>query len=169
MSKRQKEKAAVRRAKAKAAAPRAELKLLRMAASKVRLVTDLIRNKPVEEALNILTFTPKSAARPVAKLLRSAVANADAKGFDVDALVISQALVGEATQMKRFRPRAMGRANRILKRSCHVTLELNTREAIKALAAKPPKAERAPATASAAPAKTEKKTKKASDKPKAKA
>jgi hypothetical protein len=56
-----------------------------------------------------------------------------------------------------------------LKRSCHVTLELNTREAIKALAAKPPKAERAPATASAAPAKTEKKTKKASDKPKAKA
>ena len=126
MSTRQKLKTQVRREARKAAPPRAELKLLRMAASKVRLVVDLIRNKPVEEALNILNFTPKASARPLAKLLRSAVANADAKGgYDIDELVVAHASVGEGTQMKRFRPRAMGRANRILKRTCHVTFVLD--------------------------------------------
>jgi len=129
MSRREREKAAVRRAKKKAALPRAELRLLRMPASKVRLVVDLVRGKPVEEALNILNFTPKYASKPLAKLLRSAVANADQKGgYDVDQLVLKTAQVGEAPQLKRFRPRAMGRANRILKRSCHVTFELGLPE-----------------------------------------
>src|SRR5262245_43848283 len=101
MSKRQKLKTQVSREKKKAAPPRAELKLLRMPASKVRLVVDLIRGKPVEEALNILTFTPKRASAPLAKLLRSAVANADAKGgYDIDDLVVANAQVGEAAQMK---------------------------------------------------------------------
>jgi len=125
MSTRQREKAAVRREKKKAALPYAKLRLLRMPASKVRLVVDLVRGKPVEQALNILNFTNKSAAKPLAKLLRSAVANADQKGgYDVDSLIVKSAQVGEAPQMKRFRPRAQGRANRILKRSCHVTFEL---------------------------------------------
>jgi len=172
MSTRQKEKAIARRAKAKAAAPFAKLNLLRMPASKVRLVVDLIRNKPVEEALNILTFTPKSAARSLAKLLRSAVANADAKGYDVDQLIVSNAQVGEAPQMKRFRPRAMGRANRILKRTCHITLELNTKAKLKELklAAKAPKAPTAPVEKAPEAVKAPKaSTKKTSDKAKTKA
>ena len=125
MSKRQKLKTQARREAKKAAPPRAELRLLRMPASKVRLVVDLIRGKPVEEALNILTFTPLGASRALAKLLRSAVANADAKGRNIDELIVADAQVGEAPQMKRFRPRAMGRANRILKRTCHVTFVLD--------------------------------------------
>src|SRR6187431_475923 len=109
MSKRQRAKTAVRRAKKQAALPHAVLRLLRMPASKVRLVVDLVRGKPVEEALNILTCTPKGASKPLAKLLRSAVANADAKGgYDIDDLIVADAQVGEAPQMKRFRPRAMG-------------------------------------------------------------
>ena len=127
MSKRQREKAAVRREKKKAANPTASLRLLRMPASKVRLVVDLVRGKGVEEALNILNFTPKYAAKPLAKLLRSAVANAEQKGgYDVDSLVLLNAQVGEAPQMKRFRPRAMGRANGIIRRTCHVTFQLGT-------------------------------------------
>jgi len=127
MSKRQAQKAKDRRERKKAALPKAELKLLRMAASKVRLVVDLVRGKPVEEALNILNFTPKYSARPLAKLLRSAVANAETKGgYDVDTLIVKTAMVDEGPQMKRFRPRAMGRSNRILKRTCHVRFELGT-------------------------------------------
>ena len=127
MSKRQAEKAKRIREANKAALPSAKLSLLRMPASKVRLVVDLVRGKPVEEALNILTFTPKYASRPLAKLLRSAVANADQKGgYDVDTLIIKDAQVGEGSQLKRFRPRAMGRANGIIRRTCHVTFQLGT-------------------------------------------
>lgn len=154
MSKRQKEKAAARKAIRKAAPPKAELNLLRMPASKVRLVVDLVRGKKVEEALNILTFTPKSAAKPLAKLLRSAVANADAKGgYDIDQLIVADAQVGEAPQMKRFRPRAMGRANRILKRTCHVVFQLDRQGAKKAAAKKPVKEAAPAAEATKAPAK----------------
>jgi len=129
MSKRQREKYAARKLAAKAALPHAQLNLLRMPASKVRLVVDLIRGKPVEQALNIITFTPKYASLHLAKLLRSAVANADQKGgYDVDRLIVKDAQVGEAPQMKRFRPRAMGRAGKILKRSCHITLQLGLAE-----------------------------------------
>lgn len=129
MSKRQAEKAKRIREENKAALPSAKLSLLRMPASKVRLVVDLVRGKKVEEALNILTFTPKYASRPLAKLLRSAVANADQKGgYDVDSLIIKTAQVGEGAQLKRFRPRAMGRANGIIRRTCHVTFELGLAE-----------------------------------------
>jgi len=127
---RHKVKTKARREAAKAANPRAELKLYRSPASKVRLVVDLVRGKPVEEALNILNFTAKGAAKPLAKLLRAAVANADEKGgYDVDQLKVVKAYVDEAAQMKRFRPRAQGRAGKILKRSCHVTFELGTEKA----------------------------------------
>ena len=130
MSKRQREKSIRRKQAAKEALPHAELNLLRMPASKVRLVVDLVRGKPVEQALNIITFTPKYASLHLAKLLRSAVANADQKGgYDVDHLIVKDAQVGEAPQMKRFRPRAMGRAGKILKRSCHIRFELGHADA----------------------------------------
>jgi len=106
---------------------RAELKYLRGSAKKVRLVVDLIRGKKVEEALNILRFTQKYSAKPLAKLLRSVVASASQKGnVDIDQLYLSRALVNDGPMMKRFRPRAMGRANQILKRSCHIVFEVST-------------------------------------------
>jgi large subunit ribosomal protein L22 len=125
MSTRQREKAAARQKARKEMGPQATLRYLRLAPRKVRRVIDLIRNKPVEEALNLLTFTHKSAAKPLAKLLRSAVANADVKGgFDLDKLVIREAVVNEGPTWRRWLPRAMGRATRIRKRTSHVTLVL---------------------------------------------
>jgi large subunit ribosomal protein L22 len=105
--------------------PQATVRFLRMTPRKLRLVVDMIRGKPVEEALNILTFSPKAAARPLAKLLKSAVANADTKGgVDLDKLVVATAYVNEGATWRRWLPRAMGRATRIRKRTSHVTLVL---------------------------------------------
>ncbi|MBN1959519.1 MAG: 50S ribosomal protein L22 [Deltaproteobacteria bacterium] len=105
--------------------PQASLRHLRMAPRKVRLVIDMIRGKQVEDALNILTFSKKSAARPVAKLLKSAVANADVKGgFNLDRLLVDTVTVDEGPTLRRWLPRAMGRATRIHKRTSHVTLIL---------------------------------------------
>jgi large subunit ribosomal protein L22 len=96
-----------------------------MSPRKVRLVVDLIRGKRVEEALNLLTFSQKAAARPLVKLLRSAVANADDRGgHDLDKLVVKTAFVDEGPTWRRWLPRAMGRATRIRKRTSHVTLIL---------------------------------------------
>ena len=106
----------------------ASLKSLRVAPRKVRLVADLIRGKQVEEALNILLFTDKKSAKPLEKLLRSAVANADQKGgVDVDNLYVGAVMVDGGPTMKRFRPRAMGRAAPILKRTSHITIGLENR------------------------------------------
>jgi len=128
MSTRQREKAIRRREAKKQRGPHAILRHLRMSPRKVRLVVDLIRGQEVEEALNILTFCPKAAARPVAKLLRSAVANADVAGeVDLDRLFIKTAFVDEGTTWRRWMPRAMGRATRIRKRTSHVTVELAER------------------------------------------
>ena len=128
MSTREREKAARRREARKAEGPQATLRFLRMAPRKVRLVADLIRGLRVEEALNILTFSRKRAARPMAKLLRSAVANADVKGgHDLDKLFIATATVDEGPTWRRWLPRAMGRATRIRKRTSHVTLVLAER------------------------------------------
>jgi large subunit ribosomal protein L22 len=128
MSTREREKAARRREARKAEGPQATLRYLRMAPRKVRLVADLIRGLRVEEALNILTFSRKRAARPMQKLLRSAVANADVKGgLDLDKLVVAQATVDEGPTWRRWLPRAMGRATRIRKRTSHVTLVLAER------------------------------------------
>ena len=101
----------------------ARLKGARMSAQKARLVADQIRGKEVGEALNILSFSTKKGAHLVRKLLESAVANAEHnEGADVDELSVSRIFVDEGLTMKRLRPRAKGRADRILKRTCHITL-----------------------------------------------
>lgn len=106
----------------------ASLKGIRMSPRKARLVADLIRGKQVEEALNILLFTEKRAAKPLEKLLRSAVANADERGnVDIDNLYVGSVHVDGGPTLKRFRPRAMGRAAPILKRTSHVTIGLEQR------------------------------------------
>ena len=107
----------------------ARLRHLRMAPRKVRLVADLIRGKGVEEALNILQFTEKRSSEPLAKLLKSAVANADEKGnVNVDKLFVSKITVDGGPTIKRFRPRAMGRATPILKRTSHIFVGLEQQD-----------------------------------------
>ena len=102
---------------------RAVSKYLRISPQKARLVADLIRAKNVGEALTILKFTPKKGARLIAKTLRSAVANAENnKSADVNALVVKTIHVDDGPRIKRFRPRAMGRATPIIKRMSHVTV-----------------------------------------------
>ncbi len=107
----------------------AKLRHLRVAPRKVRLVADLIRGKHVEEALNILLFTKKRSSEPLEKLLRSAVANADQKdGVDIDRLYVGNIQVDGGPTIKRFRPRAMGRATPLLKRTSHVQIGLEQRD-----------------------------------------
>lgn len=125
MSTREREKSKVRKERAKSALPHAELKRLRMSASKVRLVVDLVRGKPVELAVNILAMTRKAAAKPLLKLLRSAMANAEEKGVSgVENMIVRTAYVNEGPVLKRWLARAMGRATPILKRTSDVTFIL---------------------------------------------
>ena len=92
---------------------------------KVRLIADQIRGKSAEDALDILNFSKKKAAGIVLKLLNSAIANAEHnEGADVDELSVSTIFVNEGRTLKRLRPRAKGRADRILKRSCHITVKV---------------------------------------------
>jgi large subunit ribosomal protein L22 len=101
----------------------ARAKYIRISPQKVRLVADLIRGKKVEDALNLLMFTPKSSAPVIAKVLKSAIANAGQRqGVDVDTLLVKSITVNEGPTMKRFRARAMGRGTRILKRMSHITI-----------------------------------------------
>ncbi|MCE5172600.1 50S ribosomal protein L22 [Paenibacillus profundus] len=96
---------------------------VRIAPRKVKLVIDLIRGKEVGEAIAILRHTPKSASPVVEKLLNSAIANAEHNyQMDVNKLVIAQVYANQGPTMKRFRPRAMGRASRINKRTSHITI-----------------------------------------------
>ncbi|AHD07535.1 50S ribosomal protein L22 [Paenibacillus larvae] len=96
---------------------------VRIAPRKVQLVIDLIRGKAVGEAIAILRHTPKAASPVVEKLLNSAIANAEHNhSLDPNKLVISEIYVNQGPTMKRFRPRAMGRASRINKRTSHITL-----------------------------------------------
>jgi large subunit ribosomal protein L22 len=105
---------------------RAQAKWVRMSARKARLVLDHIRGRSVPEARTILAFTPRAAATEIAKVLRSAVANAEANhGLDGDDLVVETAYADEGPTLKRWKPRARGRVNRIRKRTCHVTLILS--------------------------------------------
>ncbi len=104
---------------------RAVAKYLRVSPYKVRLVADLVRGKKVEEALTLLKFLPKKGGRLINKTLRSAVANAEnMQTIDVDTLIIKTIMVDEGPSLKRWRPRAMGRATRILKRTSHITMVL---------------------------------------------
>ena len=101
---------------------------VRISPRKARLVVDLIRGKRVDEALGTLEFTPKRGAKVVAKTLRSAVANAENnQSLDVDRLYVKQVQVGAGATMKRFTPRAQGRATVIRKRTSHITIVLDER------------------------------------------
>lgn len=103
----------------------AKLQSAHISAQKARLVADQIRGKSVADALNILTFSPKKGADLIKKVLDSAIANAEHNdGADVDELKVSTIFVDEAMTMKRIRPRAKGRADRILKRTCHITVKV---------------------------------------------
>ena len=104
---------------------RALAKWVRISPRKARLVTEHIRGRTVPEARTILAFTPRAAATDIEKVLRSAVANAEANhGLDGDELVVEAAYADEGPTLKRWKPRARGRVNRIRKRTCHVTLVL---------------------------------------------
>ena len=101
----------------------AKLRGARLSAQKARLVADQVRGRPVEDALNLLTYSSKKGADVIRKLLNSAIANAEHnEGADVDELKISEIYVDEGMTMKRIMPRAKGRADRILKRSCHISI-----------------------------------------------
>ncbi len=101
-------------------------KYQRTSAQKARLVAALVRGKAVEEALNILRFTPKKSAGIMYKVVHSAMSNAMANAnMDVDSLYIKEVLVNEGPTWKRFMPRSQGRANRILKRTSHITVVLS--------------------------------------------
>jgi len=94
-------------------------------AQKARLVGDQIRGLPVEKALNLLNFSSKKAATVIKKVLESAIANAEHnENADVDLLRVSTVFVNEGTTLKRVSPRAKGRANHILKRTCHITIKV---------------------------------------------
>lgn len=102
---------------------RATAKYLRISPYKARPVIELIRGKDVQEALNILEFTPKKAARLIKKVLESAIANAEHNyNMDPDRLYVKRAYVDEGPRLKRIWPRAWGRASRILKRTSHITV-----------------------------------------------
>ena len=103
----------------------AKLKGARLSAQKARLVADQIRGKSVESALEVLQFSGKKGADIIKKVLESAIANAEHNdGADVDELRVSTIFVDEGMTMKRIKPRAKGRADRILKRSCHITVKV---------------------------------------------
>lgn len=104
----------------------ATLKHARFSAQKARLVADQIRGLPVEQALNILAFSTKRAATSIKKVLESAIANAEHnEGADVDELKVSTVYVNEGPSLKRISPRAKGRADRILKRTCHIVVKVS--------------------------------------------
>jgi large subunit ribosomal protein L22 len=113
---------------------RAIQRMLRQSPRKVRLVVDLIRGRPVGEAFSILKFSRKGAAKPVSKVLLSAVANARQKAgraserLDEDALFVKAATVDEGPTLKRFQPAAMGRATPLKKRTSHITILVATKE-----------------------------------------
>ena len=108
---------------------KASAKYIRISPRKARLVVDLIRGRDVADAQQILDYSPKAAARVVGKILNSAIANAEHNNkLDPDELYVCRAYVDEGPTLKRFRPRAMGRATRINKRTSHITLVLDERE-----------------------------------------
>jgi large subunit ribosomal protein L22 len=103
----------------------ARLRYARISPQKCRLVADMVRGKPVGAALQTLEYTPKKAARIVKKVLESAIANAEHNhGADIDELKVSTIMVDEAPTFKRFRARAKGRGNRIIKRNSHITIQV---------------------------------------------
>ena len=118
---------------------------MRISPNKARRVVNLVRGLPAKEALTVLQFAPQAASEQVYKVLASAIANAENnERLDPDALLVSEAFVDEGPQMKRFRPRAQGRAYRIRKRTCHITI------AVEAVQVTAPPRKAAPAKKAAA-------------------
>ena len=108
---------------------RAQSKMVRISSRKVKLVIDLVRGKSVGEAFSILALTPRAASPVVSKLIRSAVANAEHNyNMDIEKLFVKEIFVGEGPTLKRFRPRAQGRASQILKRTSHITAVVAVKE-----------------------------------------
>ena len=108
---------------------RATLKYARIAPRKVQIVLDQIRNKPTNLAVAILKHTPKAACEPLEKLLKSAIANAENNhNMDKNNLYVAECFVCPGPILQRIRPRAQGRAFRVLKRTCHVTIVLKEKE-----------------------------------------
>ena len=103
-------------------------RFVRISPYKARLVADLIRGKSVEEAIAILKYSPKRAARIIEKLLKSAISNAENKEANVENLVIDTITVDEGPRLKRYRPRAMGRATLILHRTSHIKVVVDDGE-----------------------------------------
>ena len=102
---------------------------IRIAPRKVQIVLDLIRNQPADKAMAILKYTPKAACEPLMKLLKSAIANAENNNnMDVSRLYVAECSVSQGPTLKRIRPRAQGRAFRVLKRTSHVTMVLKEKE-----------------------------------------
>lgn len=107
---------------------RAIAKYVRVSSTKASVVLDLIRGKNANEALAILEYTPRNAAEVIKKVLKSAIANAENNcDLDVNRLYVAEAYVGQAPTLKRFRPRAQGRAYRIEKRTSHITVVVKER------------------------------------------
>ena len=108
---------------------KAQARFIRIAPRKARIVMDLIRGKNVKEALGILRYTPRRGSKIIEKVLNSAIANAENNNeMNRDELFISKAYVDEGPTLKRFRPRAQGRASRIRKRTSHITVMLQERK-----------------------------------------
>ena len=108
---------------------RARVRFIRIAPRKARLVVNLIRGKNTDEALSILRFTPKGAAKIVERLIKSAISNAEQRNdVNVDNLYVSKATVDGGPSLKRFRTAPMGRGVRVLKRTSHITIELDEKE-----------------------------------------
>ncbi|GAB6938021.1 50S ribosomal protein L22 [Isoptericola variabilis] len=113
---------------------KAQARFVRVTPQKARRVVDLIRGKQAAEAVAVLKFAPQAASEPIRKVVESAVANARVKAdraserFDETELFVSEAFVDEGPTLKRFRPRAQGRASRILKRTSHITVVVAPRE-----------------------------------------
>src|SRR5947207_713027 len=106
---------------------RAIARHVRISPTKARRVIDLVRGLPAKEALTVLQFAPQQASEPVYKVLASAIANAENnERLDPDSLLVSEAFVDEGPTLKRFRPRAQGRAYRIRKRTCHITIAVES-------------------------------------------
>ena len=104
----------------------AVLKFVRLSPYKGRLVADMVRGKKVDEAINILKFSNQRAAGIIKKVLDSAIANAENNdGADIDELKVSEILIDQGPVMKRIMPRAKGRADRILKRTSHITVRVS--------------------------------------------
>jgi len=111
----------------------ASARFVRITPMKARRVVDMVRGLPVDDALSILQFAPQAASETVYKVLESAIANAETtEGLATDDLIVSVAQVDEGPTMKRWRPRAQGRATRILKRTSHITLVVQPADAVAA-------------------------------------